>query len=415
MTTNAIIPATPDTMRTALRELAAATSDAVANTARLFATARHAYKPTQPGDAVALNTDGLFPKRMLLFDDAHVHLANALGIPTPYYRRLLASNPSLLAENINHWLSAEPARRLFRLQAPHTEALQARALSSNADSFVRAVLSDRYRCLDSLALFDAVWPAIEAAGGRLASYHLGNRRFHFRAVLEQRDVSEFLVPGSHRALHELVELGVFISNSETGHGSLSVEPFCRVLVCDNGLIVNRPMRVRHVGRRLDGDDGAWMEADTRRLDDAALFLMVRDRVAEALNEVTQRRVAEVIGEAKVEPVPLEDVPVFEMLNGVSAKFELTKAEHDALNDEYVAAQVQSGSAVATRWSVAQALTAVARTQEERDGLNDLSPESRAERRVAMERGGWSILTAPVAQLARLARAARQEGTRPERN
>lgn len=68
---------------------------------------------------------------------AHAQLADALAIPRTYYDRLLTASPDLLAENVNHWLHAEPARKLVR----------------TLDGKARAFLSDRYRPLDNFDLW----------------------------------------------------------------------------------------------------------------------------------------------------------------------------------------------------------------------------------------------------------------------
>ena len=63
---------------------------------------------------------------------AHAQLADTLGIPKVYYDRLLSASPDLLANNVNHWLHAEPSRKLVRtLDGTMRAFLRARrALSS---------------------------------------------------------------------------------------------------------------------------------------------------------------------------------------------------------------------------------------------------------------------------------------------
>src|SRR6266404_7708574 len=73
---------------------------------------------------------------------AHTQLATTLGIPKPYYDRMLMAEPDLLCDNVNRWLEKQPAKKLVR----------------TLDNEVRAILSDSYRPLDNLDLAVAVLP-----------------------------------------------------------------------------------------------------------------------------------------------------------------------------------------------------------------------------------------------------------------
>lgn len=63
---------------------------------------------------------------------AHSQIAGDVGIPKPYYDRMLRESPELLARNVNHWFQAAPQSRLVR----------------TLDSRVRAFLSDRYGIIE---------------------------------------------------------------------------------------------------------------------------------------------------------------------------------------------------------------------------------------------------------------------------
>jgi hypothetical protein len=39
---------------------------------------------------------------------AHTQLASPLGIPKPYYDRMLMAEPDLLCDNVNRWLEKQP-------------------------------------------------------------------------------------------------------------------------------------------------------------------------------------------------------------------------------------------------------------------------------------------------------------------
>lgn len=88
---------------------------------------------------------------------------------------------------------------------------------------------------------------------------------------------------------DVVQAGVVVSNSEVGHGTLSVQPLLYRLVCRNGLIASdRTLRKTHVGRSIGTDDEVItvFKDDTLLADDKAFFLKVRDVVEAAVSEAT---------------------------------------------------------------------------------------------------------------------------------
>jgi hypothetical protein len=400
--------------------LQGAAFDAVADTRSLTAivsmTPDGSVPPRDDRIALAANTPvGI--EHFAINRGAHEQFAERLGIPRAYYDRMLEHAPGLLAENVTHWLRFEPARRLLRLMKPITDDDKARmarvshaATLQPARATVRAVLSDRYRPLDHAALLNTLLPAAQEAGAWVKEYHLDEKRFTVRFVTAARDVSQFLRPGQHHAIREVVRMGATISNSETGHASLSVRPFVDILICDNGLIVNEATRVRHVGGRAEGDED-WMSVEARRLDDAATFLKVRDRLYEVLGEQTARKAAEAIAEAAGTPITLPaDVPLFAFVDGVAAKFDLSARELDILREEVVAEMAlrrPDPSNALTRWTLSQAMTATAR----RVGSGEREAPGGFDRREELESAGWTVLTDATSALVREARAS----TRNRRN
>ena len=94
---------------------------------------------------------------------------------------------------------------------------------------------------------------------------------------------------------DVVQAGIVITNSEVGHGTLSVQPLVYRLVCSNGLIASdRALRKTHVGRTLQSEEEAItvFRDDTLAADDKAFFLKVRDVVEAAVSEATFRQVAQ---------------------------------------------------------------------------------------------------------------------------
>jgi hypothetical protein len=76
---------------------------------------------------------------------------------------------------------------------------------------------------------------------------------------------------------DVVQMGLCISNSEVGAGSVKVEPLLYRLVCLNGMIVNDlAMRRYHIGSRQGNGDNedaiqAFLRDETRAANDKAYF------------------------------------------------------------------------------------------------------------------------------------------------
>lgn len=193
---------------------------------------------------------------------AHSQIATRLGIPQPYYRRMRASQPALLDANIATWMNDPVERRLFR------------TLEGN----LRAFLSDRYQRIDNLDILKAInepLQRLEAEHGvQIVSTGLTDTHMYVKVT----------VPGVQAEIRtgDIVQAGFVIRNSETGHGSFSVEQMLYRLVCLNGMTVGEKMSRRHVGARIGSED--VFSDRTRRLDDRVVVSAARDLIEAAVDE-----------------------------------------------------------------------------------------------------------------------------------
>lgn len=195
----------------------------------------------------------------------HNQLGSHVGIPAKYYDRMLEESPELLATNVNHWLGQQTDTRLVR------------TLDGNA----RAFLSNRYRAIDNISVAEAVLPVLLERGNplglRVESANVSETRLYIKAVSER-------IAGT--VVGEAVQAGIVISNSEVGLHSFRVEPLLFILSCTNGAI--RPessMRKYHVGKSAGELESAAevFADDTRKADDKALMLKMRDVVKASFN------------------------------------------------------------------------------------------------------------------------------------
>lgn len=188
---------------------------------------------------------------------AHSQAATFADIPKAYYDRIRSENPALLAKNINHGMAVtgQDQKRLVR----------------TVDNRVTALLSPRYRRLDSFELMDAVLPTLVEKGFEVQSSEVTERRTYIKAISPR-------ITGEVKK-GDVVQFGAAISNSDVGAGSLRIELFCLRLACLNGMISENSMRKAHLGKSLlgDGTDIAELLTDkTQALTDAAFFHQVRD-------------------------------------------------------------------------------------------------------------------------------------------
>ena len=194
-------------------------------------------------------------------DHAHKQIGAHLNIPSRYYQRMLSDAPELLASNVNHWLQRnDHSTRLVR----------------TVDTTVRGFLSDRYKPLDNWDFASAVVNELNSIGGiDIKSSAITDTRMYLKAVSER-------ITGEVRK-GDIVQVGVSLSNSEVGAGTLRIDPLIYRLICLNGAIAPDRLNTytrRHIGARIvsDQDVSRLLSDEARQADDKAFWLAVRDIV-----------------------------------------------------------------------------------------------------------------------------------------
>lgn len=315
--------------------------------------------------ALAMGTDG----NSLVLQDiisatvngwAHQQIGTAVGIPKPYYDRMKAEAPALLSNNVNHWFKAQPGRHLIR--TIHDEGDK---------TVIRAVCGSKYRPLDSFDLLEATLPELIAAGCKIHSAEVTERRLYIQA-------STGRIRGEVK-VGDVVEAGVVISNSEVGSGALQVAPMVYRLSCTNGMVMpDHAYQRRHVGRGHGGsnDDASVAEFftdETRRADDKALFLKARDTVRGVLSEPGFKKVLDKMKQAAGDKSTADPEKIVER---TAKRYDLTEAEGAGVMRHLV-----DGGDL-TRWGLLNAVTRTAQDSKDYD------------RAVELERAGGMILELP---------------------
>jgi hypothetical protein len=221
-----------------------------------------------------LNVGG---KRFGVNEIAHDQISQHLQIPAVYYDRMRTENPQLLTVNVNTWLAANAGqKRMVR----------------TLDNTARAFLSDKFRPIEHEDLCEAILPILLQDGRfDLMSMQVTDKKLYLKVV--DKSVTRKLAEtgnafGDNK--HKIVRIvapAITISNSEVGHGALSVLAGIYDSFCSNlATFGESSMRRYHVGARHDivgADVVALLSQQTQNLTNAALMSQVKDVVTGAFN------------------------------------------------------------------------------------------------------------------------------------
>ena len=151
-------------------------------------------------------------------------IAEKLGIPAAYLKKIRASRPGLFDANVNGWLAGDYRSFLVRCLRG----------GDGGTGVARAWLSDGYKPIDHLNTLMAVFDGIRAAGqdAMIDSCDLTERRMYVRVrceavqVLAPALLADYRSPftGAAGADNPVVFAGFVVANSETGCGACTVTP-----------------------------------------------------------------------------------------------------------------------------------------------------------------------------------------------
>jgi hypothetical protein len=290
-------------------------------------------------------------------------IAEKLGIPVTYLRRMREAHPELYDTNVNTWLADEPGRRFL--------VRGLRGHGPGGAGIARALLSDQYRITDNLDVLLTVLAGIKASGAQVqvASCDLTERRMYVK--LRSPDIAGYApallanyrspFTGARGADNPLVFAGLVVSNSETGHGSFSVTPQITVQVCGNGMTITKDaLREVHLGGRLADGVVRWSESTQQ----AALDLVTRqarDAVATFLNrDYVHAKIAEIERQSGVR---VEDVQT--TLEHVGKQLRFTAEQQQTILEHFI------DGADRTAGGVLHAVTSTAQTLPDADAAYEL--------------------------------------------
>jgi hypothetical protein len=183
-----------------------------------------------------------------IIQPCHIQIAEKLEIPLKYYHKMESEAPELLTENVNTWL--QKTKKDFFI----------RGLGDD----VRAFLSDRYRVIDHLDVLYCSLNELQAHEAEIEECYLSEIELNIK--VKSQKLRDFV-----RHKDDLIVGGLFLTNSETGHKALRVEPRLFRVKCSNGMIVEHLVtREVHLG---NGDE----------LYDEMIYLSLRRSIRELFN------------------------------------------------------------------------------------------------------------------------------------
>jgi uncharacterized protein DUF932 len=280
----------------------------------------------------------------------HDQLGKWTGIPSIYYDRLrkgTQSDMAMLAANVNHWLrNKEKETRLIR----------------TLDDRARAFLSNRYRMIDNYDVANAVLPILMDESKKLGSIEV--------ASCDVTDLKLYIKVTSKRLTYEVkkgdvVQIGIVISNSEVGKGSIRIEPFLLRLICDNGAAIeDQGIRKFHLGRQSEELESAErvFRDETRKQDDVAFMMKLADVVRASFDDENFEKLKGMTIDATTRKIKC---PIQDIVEEVADRWSLSE-NHKA---SFLNNLIEGGDI--SQWGLANALTAVANKAENYEAATDL--------------------------------------------
>lgn len=263
-------------------------------------------------------------------DNSLNHLCNRLEIGTRYISKCLTVSQELVTHNLNFWINKNKNKKLML-----------RTIEGHDINRVRAIMSDRYKRIDSDVVANSCLSRLMDMNAELKYSYYDGDNMNITAVLPKLEGE--VVEG------DFVQGGITITNSEIGNGSLIVKPFIYRLVCTNGMVAPEYLNqfyAKHVGKMIIDveQDDQWkvivdkMGQQLELVSNPELFQENVDKLKQATEQKINSHQIEVL--AKKHGLSDEERSgVFERLNHyygetfVTSKYDVANAITNIANDE----------------------------------------------------------------------------------
>lgn len=300
--------------------------------------------------------DGINSTQHPITNYAHAQLATHLEIPKTYYDRMRAERPTLLAENVNTWLHADPDnKRMIRA----------------IDGRIRAIMSPKYRPLDNFDLAQTILPVLIDNKVEIVSCELTETRMFVKGILPtlSDELPDGMAYGGHNRIgtdRGHLVAAITISNSDVGDGTLRVEPSVFTTWCTNlAIMAQAAMKKYHVGRAGSADDASYevFTDATRAADDKAFWLKVKDVTMSAFREDLFRAAIASIKVAGGRPITSDDLPA--VVDSIIEVLALPVARNTGI------LKLLAAGGDLTQWGLSSAITRLANDTADYEGATEL--------------------------------------------
>jgi len=284
-----------------------------------------------------------------LHDNAVYQLATRFGINARDLRREASGSEwerKVFADRLNAYTQNVPKKNF---------------LVRTVNDTAKAVLSDKYKRLNTAAIFMAFLTAAQKAGSVLVDANHGELR-DFAEVILPRVVE---IPTEKNGIVFTV-FGAQIRNSDFGASLLELRIFQMNVVCLNGMVSQSMIKEKHLGSRIEETGAITFAQETVEADTKARALMVRDIMDSVYSEENLTRERERIQEASTIELDFQ--------NEVKAlpKTGMLQGEVEMLNKALYESDPENGlQGKNTLWKLAQGITHVANEVESADRKRDL--------------------------------------------
>ena len=287
----------------------------------------------------------------------HTQVAEKLGIPIGYYRRMLEKKSLLLDNNVNEWLHEESKNFLVRTFDDAAENYRVG----------RAFLSDSYSLIDNYEILTQALEAIKATGVRVevVGAELSETRMYLKVVAPEVELSGKEMLKAYRVNKERgdgVISGFTLSNSEVGHGAFNIMPRALVLTCINGATMPMDaLKKVHLGAKMDelgfNKNQAVMNANRRlikeQISHAVKVFLSREYLSKLINVYSK------LGDPKIE------APVDKVIQVIGKEYQYSEERKANLLKYFI----EGGDH--RRMGIASAMTREAQDVQDPDVKNDV--------------------------------------------
>ena len=303
-------------------------------------------------------------------------ISSRAGIDVRTARRLQTNYPQEYGALINKTFEREPAARLVRAH-----------MTNGNTGVARAFLSSKFKTFDNADLLESALPQLIESDADWQVVHgtVTDKRLYLRLKSDR-------FTGEGAAVGDMMALGIGLSNSEVGLGSVSVFQMVWTLACLNGMQTANRHRSSHItSARGDTDTWEMLTDEAKNADNKALALKVRDLVGNYGSRDALDTVLEKMRYAAADHV---EGSIHQATENLGKVLQLTKADTSKVLDGLLATIGQSGYSgqPVSRATMVNAVTAVAH-QADPDSVDD------------WQRLGGRVLDLPARDWQRVAAAA----------